>query len=96
MTIYIGGRGDNNLYIGGGNNDGNSDSKDIGEYIGEYTGEDADEDCLYICFWQSSRRCRYSRFFNENTISQCLQDGLSYIFSCVYLIRRAIEENEVL
>ena len=98
ITIYIGGGGDNIRYISGG--DSNSDSKDISKYIGKYTGEDkdedADKDCLYIYFWQSSCRCRCSRFFDENTISQCLQDGLLHIFSCIYLMRRAIEENEVL
>ena len=58
-TLYIGGGGDNNRYVGGG--DGGSDGKDIGKHVGEHAGEDKDEDtdkdCLCICFWHSSRRC---------------------------------------
>ena len=99
-TLYVGGGGDNNRYVGGG--DGGSDALfslgcDAGERIwGEDVDEDLDEDLLYICFWHSSRRCRCSRFFDENTFSHCLQDGLLHIFSCVCRIRRAVEEKEAL
>lgn len=34
--------------------------------------------------------------FDEDNISQCLQDGLLHIFSCVCQIKRAIEENDEL
>ena len=78
ITLYVGGGGDNNRYVGGGDGDGDGDGD--GEHIGERAGEDededadedADEDLLCICFWHSSRRCRCSRFFDENTFSHCL------------------------
>ena len=71
--------------------------EDRGEDWGEDRGEGAiDEDRLSICFQHSSRKCRCSWFFDENTISQCLQDGLLYTSSYVCQISRAIEENKVL
>ena len=70
--------------------------KDAGEQEGEDLDEDLDEDILCTCFWLSSRRCRCSRPFDENTISQCLQDGLSHMPSCVCRVRRAIEKKDVL
>ena len=70
-TLYVGGRGDNIRYVGGGDSgsDGGSDAlfssgggdriPGVGdEYAGEGVGEY--EDRLYNCFWHSSRRCRCS------------------------------------
>ena len=65
--------------------------EDAGEGNGEHLDKDLDED-----FWHSSRRCRWSRFFDENIIPQCLQDGLLHYFSCVCQIKRAIEEHDAL
>ena len=71
--------------------------EDLDEESVEDRGEGAvDKDRLSICFGHSSRRCRWSWFFDENTFSQCLQEGLLHMFSCVCRIRRAIEENEAL
>ena len=105
MIRYAGGRDEIARYTGGGNGVGNSTGEDISKYRGKYTdGGDSkdldknldkvDKDRVY--FWYSSRRYRWSKFFDEKTISQCLQDGLLHIFSCVYCIKRAIEENEAL
>ena len=60
-------------------------------------GEDLHEDRLVCtCFEHFSRRCWCNRFFDENTISQCLHLGLLHMFSCACCIRRVTEENEAL
>ena len=91
-VLYVGSGGDIARYLGGG--------EDIGKYAAEDRGEDGGkgdvEDRLSIYFQHSSRRCRWSWFFNKKTFSQCLQHGLLHIFSCACRIRRAIKENEVL
>ena len=89
--------------------DGGEDlDEDLDEDLGEDGGKvdvEEDEDLnkdldadleKKCCFWYSSRRCRCRRFFDENTLSQCLQDGLLQTFSCVCRMRRVIEENDAL
>ena len=108
-VLYVGGGGDIARYLGGSEDVGEYAGEDRGEDGGEGEDEDrgegkdedldedldeADEDRVH--FWHSSRRCRWSRFFDEKTISQCLQDGLLHLSSCVCRIRRAMEENEAL
>ena len=71
-----------------------SGSGDVG---GDGGGDDLDEDRLVCtCFEHFSRRCWCSRFFDENTISQCLHLGLLHMFSCACCIRRVKEENDAL
>ena len=101
-VLYVGGGGDIARYLGGGEDVGEYAGEDRGEDGGEGEDEDLDEDLDEelgedrVRFWHSSRRCRCKRFFDENTSSQCLQDGLSHMPSCVCRMRRAIEENEAL
>ena len=81
------GDGGSDALFSSGGGDGDGRNKDFGEHVGEGEDEDlgkdldeeADED--RGCFWHSSRRCRCRRFFDENTMSQCLQDGLLHTSS---------------
>ncbi len=107
---YVGGEGEISRYLGVGEDAGDRLGEDFGEHVDEHAVEDGDDhvdedldedldeeaDEDRVCFWHSSRKCRCSWFFDENTISQCLQDGLLHMFSCVCRMRRAIEENEAL
>ena len=106
IARYAGG-GDGIRGVGGGEHAGEHVGEDADGHVGEHGGEDLgeglDEDRdeeagedLCVCFWHSSRKCRCSWFFDGNTISQSLQDGLLHMFSCVCRMRRAIEENEAL
>ena len=95
MTLYVGGGGDNIRYAGRGDGDGDGDVGgdvgrnalfSLGSAVGDWTrgagdGEDMRENEDEV--WHSLRRCWCNRFFDENTFSECLQDRLSYIISCV-------------
>lgn len=63
-TSYVGGGGEIVRYRGGGEGEDEDEDEQVGAK------DRGDEDRLCTCFWYSSRRCWWSRFFDRNTFSQ--------------------------
>ena len=92
--MYVDSGGEIARYVGGSDGLDDGTGEDIGEHVDGHVDEEEDRDREddRVCFRHSSRRCRCSRFLDWKTFSECLQDGLLQVFSCVCRLRRVVEE----